>query len=40
MPKIIPDGSDHPRCPVHEPEKLWLEAEAAYKARHPDVEQS
>lgn len=31
--RIIPSGSNAPRCPVHEPERLWLEAETAYKKR-------
>ena len=32
-PRIIPSGSQTPRCPKCEPAELWLEAEAAYKKR-------
>lgn len=32
-PRVIPSGSDKPRCSRCEPAELWLDAEAAFKKR-------
>ncbi|AHN84045.1 hypothetical protein GJ25_gp034 [Mycobacterium phage Hawkeye] len=31
--RIIPSGSQTPRCPIHEPTELWLDAEAGFRNR-------
>lgn len=35
-PRIVPNGGSSSRCPVCEPEQLWLDAQQAWLDTPPD----